>query len=122
MADDAVAGAAQAERVGVNGPRARLELTGEAIMNAIEAILPGIAQVQVGEELPDIKRQLADYGLFYFAIPAHEARNECLGNPVRQEEVDLLLLENSIPELLRVHPIGWKWIIVEVPRELTSRT
>src|SRR5262249_8893759 len=106
---DTVTGAAQAGRVSVNGSRAGFELAGKAIMDTPKAILLRIAEAEIGKELPDIKRQITDKGLLYFTIPTHEARNERPGNPVCKEEVDLLVLEESIPKLPGVHPIDWKW-------------
>jgi hypothetical protein len=90
-ADDRVAGTDEDVRVGVDRPRPVLEPADEAVVQAAEARLPRVAQVQVGEQAPDAHRQVADERLLDPAEPADEARGQPPGDAVGEQEVDVLL-------------------------------
>ena len=93
-ADDGVARACKHLRVVVDRPRARLQRTREAGVQALEGLLPGITEIEIGEQAPDRDRRPRHDGVLDLAEPAHPARREAPGDAVRQQEVDVLLVED----------------------------
>ena len=91
----------------VHGASARLQLPGEAVVDAGEVGFLGIAQVEHGEEFPRPERNVADEGLLDFAEPAHEAGHEQARDAVGEEEVKVLLLEDAVAETFGAHGCGW---------------
>ena len=92
--DDAIAGARQHLRVGVDLACARLQLTGEAGMKAVEGLLLRIPEIEIGEQPPDRDRCPRQPGMLDPAEPAKEARRQPAGNAVRQQKVDVLVLQH----------------------------
>ena len=52
-ADNGIARADQQVRIGIDGTRTVLQPADEAIMQAAEALLTRLAQIQIGEQAPD---------------------------------------------------------------------
>ena len=93
-ADDGVARACQHLRIGIDRPRAGLQLAREAGMQAREGLLPGVAEVEIGEQAPHRDRRPRHDRVLDLAEPAHPARREAPRDPVGQQEVDVLLVED----------------------------
>ncbi len=91
-ADDAVAGARQHGRIGIERPQAGAQLPGETVVQAGEAGFPGLAEIEVRKQPPAGDRQVADPGMFDLAEPAHEVGQRRARDAVGQQEVDVLLL------------------------------
>jgi hypothetical protein len=81
-ADDCVAGAHHHRRVGIDRPRAFLQLAREAVLHAAKCGLLRLAQVEVREEAPYGDGEIADERLFDPAEPADEPRREPARNAV----------------------------------------
>src|SRR5262249_46055199 len=94
-ADDRVTRADEDFGVVVDRARALPELPDEAIVQAAKTRLLRLAQVQVGEEAPQGDRQVAHQRLFDPAEPAHELRGQPAGNPVGEQEIEVLLLQQT---------------------------
>ena len=93
-ADNCIARADDDARVHVDRSGAVLQRAGEAIVQAAKAGLLRIAQVEIGEELPDEHRDIAHQRLLDPAEPAHESGQGASGDTIGQQEVQFLLLHN----------------------------
>jgi len=102
-ADDGVARADENIRIGVDRPGAVAQRTGEAVVQARELLFLRVAEVDVGEEAPGRDRDVAHHGLLDVREPAHEPGRETLGNPVGQEEVQILLLRQTVDDGAHCH-------------------
>ncbi len=91
-ADDAVAGARHNIGVGIEGAQARLQLPREAIVKALELGLFGLGQIEIREQPPTGDRKIPHDRVLDLAEPAHESGDGRPGNPVGQQEVNILLL------------------------------
>ena len=98
-ADDGIARADQDFGPAVDRARAVLELPGEAVVHAAKARLLRLAQIQVREEAPHPDRQVAHHRLLDPAEPAHELGGQPARDPVGEQEIDVLLLDQ--PQDLR---------------------
>ena len=97
--DDAVTRADQHIRIGIERPRAIFQLPYEAVVQAGETGLFGFVQAEVaGEEAEQRDRQIPDDALFDSAEPAHEPGEEAPRHPVRDDEIDALLMERAFNE------------------------
>jgi len=63
-------------------------------VEAIELLLLGLAEIEMGEQPPSGYRKIADKGLFDSAEPADELRRQPARNTVGQQEIDVFVLEN----------------------------
>ena len=72
-------------------------------MQAPEALLAGVAQVQVGEELPHGDGGITHPGDLDPAEPAHEARGGDAGNAVGEQEVDVFVHEDFQQLCMHAH-------------------
>ena len=77
----------------IDRARALLQLPDEAIVHAAELGIPRVPQVEVGEEAPQADGDVPHQGLLDLAEPAHEPREQPAGNPVGEQEIEVLLLE-----------------------------
>src|SRR5262249_11863943 len=90
-ADDRVARAHHDARVGVDGTRAVLQLADEAVVQAVEALLLRVGEVEVGrEEAPGREREVAHPADLDRAEPTHELRRPSARQTVRQQEVEVV--------------------------------
>ena len=95
--NDPVAGTDDHLRPGVDRPGPVLQFSNEAIVQASESRFPGFLQVEVpGEQFPCADREVSNDRMLNVTEPAHEPRCQTAGNPVGQEEVDGLLLKDSV--------------------------
>ena len=102
-ADQPVAGAGQHFRVGVDGPRAVLELAREAIAQALEARLLRLAEIEIREQAPHPDARGADQRVLDAAQPAHEQGEAAPRDAVGQQEVQPLLLGDPVHPRARSH-------------------
>ena len=79
----------------VDRTRAVLELADEAIVQACEFGLFRLAEIEVREQPPDRDRDIADQRLLDAAEPADELSRQPPRNAVGEQEINVLLLENS---------------------------
>src|SRR4051794_865689 len=77
-------------RVGIDRTHPVSKVPDEAVMQATEAFLTRLAQIQIGEEAPDADGQVADQRLLELAEPGEEAGCQPPGNAVGQQEIDVL--------------------------------
>ena len=94
-ADDGVAGTDQNVRPAVDRARPVLELAGEAVVHAAEVGLFRLAQVEVGKQLPHPDGHVPHQRLLDPAEPADQLGGEPARDPVGEEEVDVLLLQEA---------------------------
>ena len=94
-ADDGVARAGEDGRVGVHRPRAGHERTREAVVQAREALLLRVAEVEVGEQPPDGNRQPRQQRAADLAEAPHRACERDARDAVGEQEVQVLLLEEA---------------------------
>src|SRR5262245_59264408 len=73
-ADDRVAWTHDDVRIAVDRPCPVLQLAREAVVHALELFPACLAQIQIGEELPQRNLCIAHERLLDLAEPAHEAR------------------------------------------------
>ena len=68
-------------------------------MQVREAGLLRLVKTEVAGEQPEQgNRQIPDDGLFDLAEPSHETREEASRDPVRNDEIDALLVERPFNE------------------------
>ena len=72
--------------------RVRKVLADEAVAQALEVRLLGLAQIEIAEQAPDPDREVAHERLLDPAEPPHEAGGQTPRNAVGEEEVQILLL------------------------------
>src|SRR5262249_5563503 len=95
--DDAVAGADEDTRIGIDRASAVLELADEALVKTGATSLPGFMQPQIsGEQLEQGDREVADDGLLDSAEPTHEPGKDASWHPVRDHEIHALLMEGAL--------------------------
>ena len=92
--DNRVAGTDQDLRAPVDRADAILEFADETIVQAIELLFLGLAEIEIGKQPPSGDRKIADKGLFDPAEPADELRRQPARNAVGQQEIDVFVLEN----------------------------
>ena len=102
-ADDGVARADHDLRVGIGRAQARLELAGEAVVQALEFGLFGLGQIEIGKQPPAGDRGVADHRILDLAEPAHEPGQRRPRNAVGQQEVEVLLLGQGGDQALDCH-------------------
>ena len=88
-------GLASSAGSGIDRPRAVLELAGEAVAQALEAVELCIAQVEIREQPPQRDAGGAQPRIFDAAQPAHEPGEPATRDAVGQQEIEFLLLGNS---------------------------
>jgi hypothetical protein len=93
--DDGVARAGEQLRVGIHRPRAGHQIARETVVQAVEALLAGLAQVQIGEQAPHCDRGARQPGAADAAEAAHESREQDAWHPVGEQEVEVFLLKES---------------------------
>ncbi len=101
-ADYGIAGAHERRCARIKLPGAFPQLARKAIVEAREVRFPGVAQIQSAELPPQKQAGGANAGLLQLAEPAHEQRQPAPGNPVGQQEVEILVLDdpgNNRPQL-----------------------
>src|SRR6516165_9896996 len=94
-AHDRIAGADEDFGIVVDRARSLLELPDEAIVHAAKVRLLRLAQIQIGEEAPQGDRQVAHQRLLDLAEPAHELRGQPAGDPVGEQEIEVLLRQHT---------------------------
>jgi len=77
-------------RIAIDRARVRLELADEAIVHAAKVPFLGVTQVQAGEQAPHADREATHQRLLDLAEPAHELSGEPPGNPVGDQEIEIL--------------------------------
>jgi hypothetical protein len=95
-AHDGVAGAGQHGRVRIHRAGPVLQLAHKAVVQALEALLPGLAQVQLGEQPPHADGQARQQRAADLAEPAHRMGHRQARNPVGQQEVQIFLLQQAV--------------------------
>ncbi len=88
-------GLASIAGIGIDRPRAGLQLADEAVVQAGEVRFLRLVQAQVGEQPPDRDRKVAHQRLLDPAEPAHEAGQQLARNAVGEQEIEVLLLQRS---------------------------
>jgi glycosyltransferase involved in cell wall biosynthesis len=94
-AHDRVARADHHAGVLVDRPRTGPELTHEAVVQAAKLRARGIAQIRCGEPAIQPERRVAHQRLFDRTDPAHRVRQQPARDAVGQQEVEILLLEET---------------------------
>jgi hypothetical protein len=102
-AHQGIAWAHQTIRVGIYAARTLLEFAREAFVQAVEALLLGIAQVQVREQTPQRDANPAEKPILDAAEPAHETRQQAAWNTVSEQEIDVFLLHQPRYHGFRSH-------------------
>jgi hypothetical protein len=90
-AQDAIARAGQDVFAHVHGPGPIFELADEKFMQGFELVLARLAQVDVGEQAPDVYGCAANPGVLDLAEPAHEMGHRQTGYAVGQQKVQIFL-------------------------------
>ena len=103
-ADNGVAWTHQNFRRPVDRTRAVLQFASEAIVHAAKMRLLRFAQVEVRENPPRADREIAHQRLLDLAEPSYELCRQTARNPIREQEIDVLLLEHT--ENLGTHRHG----------------
>ena len=93
---DGITGAAQDAGVSVHRAGAGPQITDKAVMQAVEMLLFGVRQVQLGKELPGGDGQAPHPRLAALAEPAHEAGEGDARHPVGPQKVQVLLLQQVV--------------------------
>ena len=91
-ADDAVGGAGDDGWIGIGRAQAGTEFARKTIVQAFEFGLLGLRQIEIGKQPPAGDRQIPHQRVLDLAEPAHESGDGRPGNPVGQQEVNILLL------------------------------
>jgi hypothetical protein len=94
-ADDGVAGADHDRWVGIGRPQPGAQLAGKAIVQALEAGLARLGEVEIGKQPPACNREIADLRLFDLAEPTHEPGQRRPRDAIGQEEVQVFLLRQG---------------------------
>ncbi len=75
-------------------------------MKAGKTVFLGVTQIEVSEQFPTPQRKVANERVLNFAEPSHNDGHEQTRNTVGKEEIEGLLLENTISERGDVHGCG----------------
>ena len=94
-ADDCIARTDEHRRVVIYRPRALLELADEAVVHAGEAGFLRLAEIEVGEHLPDSEGQIAHQWLLDLAEPADETSQGLSRYAVGEQEVQVFLHDEA---------------------------
>jgi len=103
-ADDRVAWTDQNVRIALDRAAALLKFADEAIVQAAELCFLGFLQIEIREEPPQADRYVAHQWMLDLAEPAHELGHQAPRDPVRQQEIDVLLLEHPQNPGMKCHP------------------
>ncbi len=60
-------------------------------MQAVESLLPGVAEIQIGEQPPDANRDSAQQGALYTAESSHPSRGRDTRYTVGQQEIQIFM-------------------------------
>ena len=90
-----IAGTREHGGVSVDRPGSRFELAREAFVQAVETFRLGLAQVQIGEQPPNRDGGCTKPGPLDSAHPADEQGEPAARNPVGEQEVEVLLLQDA---------------------------
>src|SRR5450631_1159585 len=103
-ANQRVARTHQYRGVSVDWSRAVCQFAGEAVAQAIELLKLRIAQVKIRELTPQRDTGSAQPPIFNAAQPPREQREPTPRNPVGQQEIHVLLLDDSVDQRAPSHP------------------
>jgi hypothetical protein len=100
--DDAIARAGENLGIAVDGPRTGKQLAGEAVVQAVEALLLRFAEIEVSEHSPDGDGEATNPGIANLAEATHQT-GECLPrHAIREEEIEVLLQQEPVPPLSKL--------------------
>lgn len=96
--DDAVTGADQDFGIRIHRPHSRFQFAGEAFLKAVESLLLGFPQVEVGEELPQGNGSPCQQWASNTAEAAHGVSHQGPWHPIGQQKVQILLQQQAVAE------------------------
>ena len=97
-ADQTVAGAHQDAGIRIHRAYPRLQFPGEAFLEARKALVLRFAEVEVGEQAPQSDGDPCEQRVADAAQTSHRVGEQGSGNPVGQEEIQILLQQQAVPE------------------------
>ena len=90
--------------IGVDRPRAVLELAREAVVQALERVVLRFAQIQIGEQPPQARcRRAHTQGCSIRLSQPMKLREPAARNAVGQQEIDVFLLHDPLDQGARSH-------------------
>ena len=105
--DDGIDRACQHQRIDVNRSGTVLELACEAVVHAAKCGLLGLAQIKLREESPDTDGQVAQPRRFNLAKAPHPLGEPAPGQAIRQQKVDVFLVQEILNGLTQARVTGW---------------